>query len=92
MRIERDAMYFEPRVINDVGIIHWFGGCYQDVSFLSHTTETVYIRDDGEYLFVYSLYEDDMKNKQDIHATFKLVCQIKKHNDQSVYGKSRTRR
>lgn len=92
MRIERDAMYFEPRVINDAGIVHWYGGCYHDASFLSHTTETVYIRDDGEYLFVYSLYEDEMKNEHDIRASFRLISKVKKHNDQSTYGKDKKRR
>lgn len=87
MQIERDDLYFEPRVVNDVGIIRWYGVCYQTGAFLSHTRETVYIRDDGEHLYVYSMTEDDMTNERSIHTTFSLISKIKKRTNNMRYGK-----
>ena len=55
MRLERDSLYFEPRVITTVGSLHWFGDIYLAEELLKLATQTVYIRDDRQYLYVYRM-------------------------------------
>lgn len=58
MRLERDSLYFEARVITMVGSLHWFGDTYLAEELLKLATETVYVRDDRRYLYVYRMKED----------------------------------
>lgn len=86
MRLERDSLYFEPRVITTVGSLHWFGDIYLAEELLKLATQTVYIRDDRQYLYVYRMKEDAF-NVEKIQATFELVCKLKKHDDKRRYRK-----
>lgn len=86
MRLERDSLYFEPRVITTVGSLHWFGDIYLAEELLKLATQTVYIRDDRQYLYVYRMKEDALINAEKIQATFELVCKLKKHDDKRRYG------
>lgn len=54
---------------------------------LLHTEETVYIRDNGSKLFIYTLDSDQMKQEQRIEAVFTLVCQVQKYSNKWRYGK-----
>ena len=77
MKALRDEFYFEPRVIDSSGKLRWYGEVYTGNMLLPHTEETVYIRDNGSKLFIYTLIE----------AVFTLVCQIQKYSNKWRYGK-----
>lgn len=78
MRLEKDSLYFEARVITMVGSLHWFGDTYFAEELLKLATKTVYIRDDRRYLYVYRIKEDALFNVEKIQTTFELVCKLKK--------------
>ena len=86
MRLEKDSLYFEARVITMVGSLHWFGDTYFAEELLKLATKTVYIRDDRRYLYVYRIKEDALFNVEKIQTTFELVCKLKKHDDKRRYG------
>ncbi|MFQ8729964.1 MAG: hypothetical protein ACLSAC_05295 [Enterocloster bolteae] len=88
MKALRDEFYFEPRVIDSSGKLRWYGEVYTGNMLLLHTEETVYIRDNGSKLFIYTLDSDQMKQEQRIEAVFTLVCQIQKYSNKWRYGKS----
>ena len=50
MRIQRDEMYFEARVVDEVGRFHWYGKVYQSEDTELYSMRTVYIRDSGKQL------------------------------------------
>lgn len=87
MIIQREKMYFEPRVVNDAGVIRWYGERYAAAKFQMHTGETVYIRDDGTELFVYRLDSDQLQETEKIEATFVLLCRIRKTDCRHQYGR-----
>lgn len=86
LRLERDSLYFEPRVVTTIGSLHWFGEIYLSDELLKWITETVYIRDDRQYLYVYHMKEDALFDVENIHATFELICKLKKHDASRRYG------
>lgn len=83
----RDELYFEPRCVNEFGGIKWYGGTYSSHEVCKHCTETVYIRDTGEELFIYSLSSDDLSNEKEVKATFTLVDKLPTHDNRYRYGK-----
>lgn len=83
----REELYFEPRCIDDRLSIRWYGERYSAKEFERHYQETVYIRDNGKFLYIYSLENDDLTNEKKIRATFSLICKIKKNSELSCYGK-----
>ena len=85
MRLEKDSLYFEARVITMVGSLHWFGDTYLAEELLKLATKTVYIRDDRRYLYVYRIKEDALFNVEKIQTTFELVCKLKNHDDKRRY-------
>lgn len=87
MKALRDEFYFEPRVIDSSWKLRWYGEVYTGNMLLPHTEETVYIRDNGSKLFIYTLDSDQMKQEQRIEAVFTLVCQIQKYSNKWRYGK-----
>lgn len=87
MIVQRDEFYFEPRCISEDGKIRWYGEAYTGQELLLHTWETVYIRDSGSELFVYTLESDAWQQESKIEAVFILVCRIKKYSGDSRYGK-----
>lgn len=87
MIVQRDEFYFEPRCIDLTGKIRWYGEVYIQKELLAHTLETVYIRDNGRELYVYSLDSDEWQQERRIKALFTLICRIKKYNDKGRYGK-----
>ena len=60
MGVRKDEFYFEPRVIDSSGKLRWYGEVYTGNMLLLHTEETVYIRDNGSKLFIYTLDSDQM--------------------------------
>lgn len=84
--ILRDEFYFEPRVISEHGSIRWYGEQYSDQTMLFHTEETVYIRDNGEELYLYKLNSDEFSDVKRIKAEFTLICKIEKYNKGHRYG------
>ena len=88
--VEREELYFEPRCIDDHLSIRWYGERYTAPEFAAHYEETVYIRDNGRELFIYSLESDDWNHEQKVKATFSLICKIKKNGTRSRYGKKNT--
>ena len=87
MKALRDEFYFEPRVIDSSGKLRWYGEVYTGNMLLLHTEETVYIRDNGSKLFIYTLDSDQMKQEQRIEAVFTLVCQVQKYSNKWRSGK-----
>lgn len=85
MKLQREEMYFEPRVVDSFGGIRWFGGTYSDKAILDHCGHTVYIRDDGDHIFVYCMTSDDLANERSVNATFNLITKIKKHESKYRY-------
>lgn len=85
--ILRDEFYFEPRIISETGRIRWYGEQYTAPEMLYHTEETVYIRDNGEQLFLYKLDQDEFADVKKIEAVFTLICQIKKWSTGHRYGR-----
>lgn len=88
MKVLRDEFYFEPRVIV-AGRVHWYGEIYYTDELMEHPEETVYIRDSGAELFVYTMDSDNFskEDKVKVEAVFLLICRIQKHNNQSRYGR-----
>lgn len=87
MKVRRNEFYFEPRCIESNGNIRWYGEVYNTQELLCHTEETVYIRDSGSELFVYTLDSDEWQQERRIEAVFTLVCRIKKFSNKWRYGK-----
>lgn len=83
----RDEFYFEPRVIENTGRIRWYGETYTGGKILEHMGETVYIRDTGRELFIYTLDSDQTADGSRVEAVFSLVCKVRKYNDKWRYGK-----
>ncbi|MFR7530619.1 MAG: hypothetical protein ACLUU0_11675 [Anaerostipes hadrus] len=83
----RDELYFEPRVVSEFGGIRWYGGTYSSKKIVEHCTETVYIRDTGEELYIYSLSSDDLLNEKEVKATFTLIDKVPTHDKRYRYGK-----
>ncbi len=83
----REDFYFEPRCISEHLNIRWYGETYHHPALAHHCEETVYIRDNGRELFVYSLASDKWQEETDIQATFTLICKIQKRNTKRRYGK-----
>ena len=73
--VQREEMYFEPRCVGSDLRIRWYG------------EETVYIRDSGKELMVYSMEADCWDEKAKIKATFSLICRIQKHSTGFRYGR-----
>lgn len=89
MRQQREECYFEPRVIDNTGAFYWYGEKYHAPELLKTVGQTVYIRDNGMYLYVYNLYRDDFVTEElkSVKAEFKLTVKIKKYSNTGVYGK-----
>ena len=91
MRVLREDFYFEPRCISFGGYIKWYGEAYEHISLQEHLEQTVYIRDNGDELYIYDLIQDDCnKTNQDeiqIKAVFNLICKINKNNNEWIYGR-----
>lgn len=87
--VQREKLYFEPRCVDDHLSIRWYGERYKHPVFQYHFEETVYIRDNGRELFVYSMDTDSWDEKERIKATFALICRIKKSNTERRYGRKR---
>lgn len=88
MIVKREELYFEPRVVNFYGGIRWYGGTYSDEKVMMHTEETVYIRDDGNYLYIYSMNNDGrVVDDEHIKATFTLITKLPTHDKNYRYGK-----
>jgi hypothetical protein len=84
----REDFYFEPRCVSEHLTIRWYGETYQHPAFACHCEETVYIRDNGRELFVYSLVSDTwQEDNPSIQATFTLIGKIPKTNTRKIYGK-----
>lgn len=86
----REEMYFEPRTISPGGSIRWFGETYSDPKMLYHTEQTVYIRDNGKWLYIYELDSDKLAEEEKIEAVFTLICKIEKPNKGYRYGRKIT--
>lgn len=86
MKVLREEFYFEPRCI-ETGKIRWYGETYQNAALLKYDECTVYVRDNGEELYVYKRENDLDSTERKIKAVFDLVCKIKKYNNKRVYGR-----
>ena len=86
----REEMWFEPRIINCNGTIRWYGGTYTAPKMLNHTEQTVYIRDNGSWLYVYELDSDKLSEAEKIEAVFTLICKIEKPTKGYRYGRKIT--
>ena len=53
--VQREEMYFEPRCVGSDLRIRWYGEQYSAPELERHYEETVYIRDSGKELMVYSM-------------------------------------
>lgn len=67
--------------------IRWYGEQYSAPELEHHYEETVYIRDSGKELMVYSMEADCWDEKAKIKATFSLICRIQKHSTGFRYGR-----
>lgn len=56
--VQREEMYFEPRCVGSDLRIRWYGEQYSAPELERHYEETVYIRDSGKELMVYSMEAD----------------------------------
>lgn len=83
----RDELYFEPRVVSEFGGIRWYGGTYSSHKICRHCEETVYIRDTGDELYIYSLSSDDLINEKEVKAVFSLIDKVPTHDNRYRYGK-----
>ena len=88
MRIQRDEMYFEARVVDEVGRFHWYGKVYQSEDTELYSMRTVYIRDSGKQLWSYDLTEDHnplvrgtLEGSQPVKAELTLICSIPKQSE-----------
>lgn len=92
MRIEREPFYFEPRCVSSNGSICWYGFVYIHGKLFRYTEETVYIRDDGEYIYVYELDPIPLEMTErgmQAECRMKLITEIKKR-DNRKYGRDRS--
>ena len=87
MKVQREELYFEPRCIDEHIRISWYGERYCHPEFEHHHEETVYIRDNGKELLIYSLDSGNWDEENRIKATFTLICRVKKNNTNQCYGK-----
>ncbi len=87
MMVQRDEMYFEPRCVGSDFRIRWYGELYSSPELERHYAETVYVRDSGKELMVYSMEADCWDEKEKIKSTFLLICRIKKHHAGHRYGR-----
>lgn len=71
--VQREEMYFEPRCVGSDLRIRWYGEQYSAPELERHYEETVYIRDSGKELMVYSMEADCWDEKAKIKATFSLI-------------------
>ncbi len=85
--VQREEMYFEPRCVGSDLRIRWYGEQYSAPELERHYEETVYIRDSGKELMVYSMETDCWDEKAKIKATFSLICRIQKHSTGFRYGR-----
>ena len=85
--VQREEMYFEPRCVGSDLRIRWYGEQYSAPELERHYEETVYIRDSGKELMVYSMEADCWDEKVKIKATFSLICRIQKHSTGFRYGR-----
>ena len=85
--VQREEMYFEPRCVGSDLRIRWYGEQYSAPELERHYEETVYIRDSGKELMVYSMEADCWDEKAKIKATFSLICRIQKHSTGFRYGR-----
>lgn len=90
MVVQREEMYFEPRVISSVGSIRWYGDVYISTLMGMHAEQTVYIRDTGDELLIYELIRDDItEDTSKIKATFQLICKLEKEDKDHIYGRKK---
>lgn len=75
--VQREEMYFEPRCVGSDLRIRWYGEQYSAPELERHYEETVYIRDSGKELMVYSMEADCWDEKAKIKATFSLIAGFK---------------
>ena len=87
MRVQREEFYFEQRCIDEHLGIRWYGERYFHPEFEKHFEETVYIRDNGRELFIYSLDSDNWNAERKIKAIFTLICRIRKNSTGRRYGR-----
>lgn len=85
MIVQRENMYFEPRVINTYGGIRWYGATYSDDNTIHHCEETVYVRDDGDFIYIYHMVSDNLLEEQTVDAIFCLISKIRKHEGKYKY-------
>lgn len=86
MVVTREELYFEPRCIDTHGSIRWYGERYTDYKLGEYIEYTVYIRDDGRYLYIYKLGSENSSTEEKIKAELNLICKLKKHDEKSIYG------
>ena len=84
--VQREEMYFEPRCVGSDLRIRWYGEQYSAPELERHYEETVYIRDSGKELMVYSMEQTAGMRSED-KATFSLICRIQKHSTGFRYGR-----
>ena len=87
MIVQREELYFEARVVDFKSTIRWYGELYQSSKMDGYLECTVYVRDDGEYLYIYSLENDEFNDDSNIKAEFILICKVKKFSNKFRYGK-----
>lgn len=86
--ILREEMYFEPRVVSELGVIRWYGERYESDELMMNRESTVYIRDNSRELFIYKMDIDQLEDTKRIEAVFSLICRIQKHKRGYQYGRT----
>jgi len=81
--VQREEMYFEPRCVGSDLRIRWYGEQYSAPELERHYEETVYIRDSGKELMVYSMEADCWDEKAKIKATFTVGKSSRRREDAS---------
>ena len=82
MRI-RDRMYFEPRVIAPSGSLKWYNEEYKSNNLFHHAESTVYVRDNGQKLYIYTITQDDGEK-----VKMKMIEELPKKTKGTCYGYS----
>lgn len=82
MRI-RDRMYFEPRVIAPSGSLKWYNEEYKSNNLFHHAESTVYVRDSGQKLYIYTITQDDGET-----VKMKMIEELPKKTKGTCYGYS----
>ena len=91
--VQREEMYFEPRCVGSDLRIRWYGEQYSAPELERHYEETVYIRDSGKELMVYSMDADCWDEKEKIKQPFPWSAGFKSPvPDIGTVGKSSRRR